>query len=754
MKRERVVLLGILVLATGAILFLRLVQLQILGADDWRAEAEMLTARERTIPFRRGSILDRNGQPIAFDEETHSIDFDYRTFRLKNPLAQATQVLLVLDAVAPDGSAPETTLASVARRPKECAARIAALSPARIAEVEPPAERQALRLAIERLLGFDRDDDRTLRNQLRDSIRSRSPKPLRDLFPNYAADATTRIGQAASDLARLDGFLGKPEGTTVERLERERQDVLADVEASLAHRQEGDDANIHDVSDERADRLRQRESWLVRLESDVPYAAAEWVSAHGDRFAGFLTTETMARRYVEDILPSIVGTVRPRNADELRRAREDEAQLSALARKLDRSEAEQRLYERLRARAGEANYPPGDLCGSEGVEKNWESDLHGARGRIFEMVGRRGSNADRVEIEKPKNGIDVTMTIDLDLQRAVEEALRQGLPALGRSPLRGAVVVIDVWTGDVLAIAATPDYAREDLKDKDRFASLMAIDADPRNPNHPLHHRGYRPWLPPVPGSCFKIVTALAALEKGLITPATIHRCEGRIGTLKCDGVHGDVNLDEAIEASCNVYFGWVGEKLGLKALRDASERFGFGMSTGFDPMEVRGGFEVTHADAELLRRCGVGYQIAATPLHVARAFAALANGGKLVKLRSVRKVGDREVPPEVLWDLGYPKDQIELVRESLRKVVSGSRGTARESGLAGFGVAGKTGTAEMDSKLDLNHAWFAGYAPFDNPRIAFAAYAEKAPIHGKDMAPVLKRIFESEAIAPYLASH
>ena len=111
------------------------------------------------------------------------------------------------------------------------------------------------------------------------------------------------------------------------------------------------------------------------------------------------------------------------------------------------------------------------------------------------------------------------MTIDLDLQRAVEEALRQGLPALGRSPLRGAVVVIDVWTGDVLAIAATPDYAREDLKDKDRFASLMAIDADPRNPNHPLHHRGYRPWLPPVPGSCFKIVTALAALEKGSSPP-------------------------------------------------------------------------------------------------------------------------------------------------------------------------------------------------------------------------------------------
>mgnify|MGYP003694118229 CR=1 FL=1 len=322
MKRERVVLLGILVLATGAILFLRLVQLQILGADDWRAEAEMLTARERTIPFRRGSILDRNGQPIAFDEETHSIDFDYRTFRLKNPLAQATQVLLVLDAVAPDGSAPETTLASVARRPKECAARIAALSPARIAEVEPPAERQALRLAIERLLGFDRDDDRTLRNQLRDSIRSRSPKPLRDLFPNYAADATHHADRPGGERPRPPRrILGKARGTTVERLERERQDVLADVEASLAHRQEGDDANIHDVSDERADRLRQRESWLVRLESDVPYAAAEWVSAHGDRFAGFLTTETMARRYVEDILPSIVGTVRPRNADELRRAR-------------------------------------------------------------------------------------------------------------------------------------------------------------------------------------------------------------------------------------------------------------------------------------------------------------------------------------------------------------------------------------------------------------------------------------------------
>jgi cell division protein FtsI/penicillin-binding protein 2 len=118
--------------------------------------------------------------------------------------------------------------------------------------------------------------------------------------------------------------------------------------------------------------------------------------------------------------------------------------------------------------------------------------------------------------------------------------------------------------------------------------------------------------------------------------------------------------------------------------------------------------------------------------------------------LRSVRRVGDRDVPPEILGQLGYSQEYLAGVRSSLRAVVFGDRGTARDTGLAAFDVAGKTGTAEVDSTRDLNHAWFAGYAPVDKPRIAFAVYAELVPLHGKDVAPIARQLLSHEAFAPY----
>jgi penicillin-binding protein 2 len=279
----------------------------------------------------------------------------------------------------------------------------------------------------------------------------------------------------------------------------------------------------------------------------------------------------------------------------------------------------------------------------------------------------------------------------------------------------------------------------------------LRLDKDVKNPLHPLHHRADRPWLPPTPGSTFKVVTALAALEEGLVNLDTRHRCDGKVGTLRCDGVHGSIDLTEAMEVSCNVYFGWLGERLGLDKLRRHAERFGFGEKTGFDRGEVKGGFEIVKADSELLRRCGVGYQIGTTPLQVARAYAALANGGRVLALRPVRKAGGADVPVKLVRDLGYRPSDLDAVRDSLRRVVFGDRGTARETGLAEFRVAGKTGTAEVDSKRDLNHAWFAGYAPLDNPRVAFACYAELVPVHGKEVAPMVRALLGHPAMAPYL---
>lgn len=749
MFRARVVWVGLALAVVGAVLLVRLLQLQIVEAEDWRSEGELLAARERSLAGRRGGLFDRLGRPIAEDEESFAIDFEYRTFRARNPLAQTTHVLGIVSPVVRGCVGPSLT--DVARDPAAAVRALGRLTLADVAEIPGPADRLDVRLCLERLLTLDARERQGLRSRFRDGVRARRPEPLEAFAPDLLRAAAARVDEVVRDFEELDARLGVERGTTLARVEAERMAILSDVEARLAQRAEAEAEGGFDVARERDKARRQRESWLVRLSTAVPYEAAECVSFRAEAFAGFTAGPTTVRRYRENLLPWFVGTVRVKTEEELRRARDEELELESLTRQLTRSDAEQARFEALKRGAERRRYPPGDVCGVDGIEREFESDLHGTGGSVVESIGRRGGRTDRVDVVPPDDGADVTLTIDLDLQRAAESILREGVAQYGSGMLRGALVVLDVESGDVICAAAQPDFVRDDLKDKARFARLLAVDGDPRSPLHPLHHRAYRPWLPPTPGSTFKVVTALAALDERIVDWDVRHRCDGKIGTLRCDGVHGSIDLATAMEVSCNVYFGWLGEQLGLERLRRHSERFGFGEKTGFDRSEVKGGFEIERADAELLRRCGVGYQIGVTPLQVARAYAAIGNGGRVPRLRPVRAVGGVERSVETARELGYKASDVAAVKSSLRRVVFGDRGTARDTGLSAFRVAGKTGTAEVDSKRDLNHAWFAGYVPLDRPRIAFAVYAELVPLHGKDVAPLIRSLLGHPAMAPYL---
>lgn len=751
MIRARILIILTMFIAGAALIAGRLIFLQIITGDEWAAEAEALASREKTIPWLRGSILDRNGKLIAFDEPVYLIDFEYQSFRTKNPLAQATHALLILEG--PGEGDRARSLMSVAANPAGAVAAIGAATPARIAEVDPPAERDVLSGYIEKLFGLDTTENRPLRARYREALRRRDATPLRELFETEYSRIITKIETAVEQLRRLDEALGRTPGDSIIQLEEFRNDILADVEAAIAKSYEtGTLTQTDDVSAERTHRRRRRETWVERFAEEAPYAAIELLSFRSSRYPGFSTGEGTARRYASPTLPWVVGSLRKPFPNELQQFRDARARLEDLLRQIEHSEEETAEIERLREQVANFNEDAESRIGGSGVERELESQLRGTRGYLYEVAGRRGGTADHVEYQPPVHGKNVYLTIDLSLQKTAEQILQSGAPSLGGVAVRGSCVVVDVHTGDVLAIAATPDFTREDLKDSRRYAELLRIDSDRTNPSHPLHHRGYRPWLPPTPGSSFKIVTAVAALEAGVITPETLHHCDGKIGMLHCDGVHRDINLREAIEGSCNCYFGWLGEKLGLANLDAQARRFGYSQKTGFDRLEVAGGFGIQSADVDMLRRCGVGYQIDCTPLQVARSYAVIANGGKLIKLRSVRAVGNEAVPVAPPQDLNISPEILNLIKTSLRDVVAGARGTARSSGLASLGVAGKTGTAEVDSRLDLNHAWFAGYAPYDAPEIAFAIYLEKVPLHGKDVTPLVRSLLESPAMAPYIS--
>lgn len=747
MERLRIIVL-LFFFSLGALLIVgRLFQLQIIEGEDWLAEAETLASREQTIPFRRGSILDRNGRVIAYDEMTYSIDFEYKSFRLKNPVGQAAHALWILHGDA-GGTSGLPTLSKIAEASQGAARLLSEVTFRQMAEITPEGDREAFKTYIERLV----DADRATRTRLREAMRARATTRLHTLIPNAAEMIAARLGDATGSLHKLDDLLGLPRGGTLQKIDEVRSDMAADVEAGLARSFEsGAITHTQEVSSERSRRQRRREAWLERFLDDIPYEAVEYLQFRIAKFPGFTTVRSTARRYAASTLPWVVGSVRRQTGEELAAVREAETRLEDLLRQLERSAADELEIEWLRTIAARNPPAPGDLIGGDGIERAFELQLRGTRGAVFEVYGRRGGAEDRVEVTPPRHGSNIQMTIDLNLQHEAGELIRAGVPSMPGVPVRGAVAVMDIWTGDVLAVAAAPDFTREDLRDRDTFARLLSIDNDKNNPAHPLHHRGYRPWLPPTPGSSFKIVTALAGLESGLVTAETRHRCEGKVGNLKCDGVHLDVAMREAIEQSCNCYFGWLGERLGIERLAAAARRFGYEQKTGFDPLEVRGGFGIERADVDMLRRCGVGYQMDCTPLQVARSFAAVANGGKVMKLRTVRSVDGKELPTVVESELNTRPEYLQLIQDGLRDVVEGARGTARQSGLSSYYVAGKTGTAEVDPVRNLNHAWFAGYAPLGRPRIAFAVYLERVPLHGKDVTPIVRALLGSDAMKPYL---
>jgi len=409
-------------------------------------------------------------------------------------------------------------------------------------------------------------------------------------------------------------------------------------------------------------------------------------------------------------------------------------------------------------RSGERYYPfGGDMvhvvgwldsrCGGPvGMEKWRNGDLRGFDdySELLPIYRLRGT-----PFQPHRVGKDVRLTIDADLQRAVEKALRKYAGAIrdrrtGRPKTKAAAVVIDVYTGEVLAAVSIPDFDPNELT-PGRWKAYNANESG----EHVLIDRALNGLYPP--GSTFKLVTAASALENGIdLTYICRHRehnvrwqANGRtwsrrsITDLEEMGAHGSVDLPKAIRVSCNIYFAHLGLKLGQDRLYEtAADKFKL---ANIPPSRLL---------AEDLPDNAYGQgRILVTPLEMARVVAAIANGGVMMKPQFVRdiRLGDEIVGEFAPIEMGRPisPSTARALRKMMADVTKNGTGRGVFSGL-NVSVGGKTGSAENDHADGMPHSWFVGFAPVEDPRIAFAVVVENGGYGRAAAGPVCREIVKA----------
>jgi penicillin-binding protein 2 len=393
-------------------------------------------------------------------------------------------------------------------------------------------------------------------------------------------------------------------------------------------------------------------------------------------------------------------------------------------------------------------YEP-DLVGKQGVERSFDEYLRGEPGGRTIRVNPVGLKVGDVSEKEPERGNRVVLTIDARIQRIAENALQSvNLPA-GKS-LRGAVVALDPRDGEVLAMASYP-----------AFDPNLSIAPYLQDPSNPLINRAIGGRYPP--GSTFKPVTLLAGLEAGTIHMNDTATCPGwlQIGDrkFKChkhDG-HGTLSAMAAMAASCDVWFYQEGMKTGVDAISKCAAELGLGLPTGVDFGSERHGLVPTanwkYSQTGVRWWTGDTAQMSigqsfllVTPIQMANMAATLANGGTRWKPFVVKQIVEphgavvEQKQPEVAARLSARPGNIESVRQSMRAVIEG--GTGRLAGVSGLSVAGKTGTAEFQTKTGrINRAWFIGFAPYERPTIALAVVIEDGESGSHTAAPVAQKI-------------
>ncbi len=367
-----------------------------------------------------------------------------------------------------------------------------------------------------------------------------------------------------------------------------------------------------------------------------------------------------------------------------------------------------------------------DLVGKSGVEKYYDSYLQGEDGGIQIEVDSRSKEVSRLGFKEPRRGRDITLTIDLGLQRFIDMLFKDK---------NGAFIVMEAKTGRILGLVSSPEFDPNAFtfgSNRDRARILT-------DKRHPLLDRAISCTYPP--GSTFKVVVATAGIATGAITKATTFMCKGIffVGKrgFKCwkRSGHGYQNIIDALTHSCNVFFYNLGKALGAEELHRYALAFGLGTTTGIDlPSEAKGIAPGPFWKRFVLKKpwyegdtinysIGQGYLLI-TPIQMLRVITIIANEGYCPQPFIVEEIEGRKVSQKRDYITRFKPGVFKLVKEGLFNVVNSPTGSGQRAKVKDLSISGKTGTAQPGTKGDT-HAWFMGYLPSDNPKISFVVFVE-----------------------------
>lgn len=486
----------------------------------------------------------------------------------------------------------------------------------------------------------------------------------------------------------------------------------------------------------------------LKIKENATSADISWVRAHSVEYPYLRIEKEPQRTYMDNgVLAHVIGYV---------------SEISKL--QLERPEFKDK------------GYKPGDIIGQEGLEAVYDQYLRGRDGYRRVVVDSRGHIQNELETVPPQPGQDMVTTIDLDLQLVAEEKLRN-------SPSkRGVIVAMDPNNGELLVMASYPTFDpnlfSQNTTTKEMRRQKAALFNDPQRA---LYNRAIRGRYPP--GSTWKIPMAAAGLMQGAITIKDSNiACGGGIQTgnkfTRCMGNHGTPELRYAIQKSCDGYFYRLGLKMGVEGIMDMVDTFDLDKKTGVDlPSELTSrtpNYYKPRMDAKGTRwkevdtvyaSFGQVYEYA-TPLAMLRAVAGIGMGGKLYvphlmkEFRPVDPIGNdpqspdyRPLRPQRTFDRPEPK-VVQMSDEDHLFVVEGMWNVVNEAGtgagirMAGFDIAGKTGTAQVvslgkDVGGNKDHAWFVSFAPAYKPEISAIALIENVGFGGTHAAPTVRAVYD-----------
>ena len=467
------------------------------------------------------------------------------------------------------------------------------------------------------------------------------------------------------------------------------------------------------------------------LAEDVAISTVIQIKERSFELSGVMVVESTIREYVEgDIAPHLVGRIGPIYAEE---------------------------YAELK----DKGYAMNDIIGKGGIEEAFESELRGENGLRTITLNSNGEVVDSTVTQSPKPGNSIMLTIDIDIQRAAQQAMEEqilwlqenGEEGEGKEATAGAVVAIDVKTGEVLAMASYPTYNLDTFNED--YNDLLA------NEDNPLFNRALQGTY--APGSIFKPLVGVAGLEEGLISRYYTYTCDHVYTYYEdyqptCLGWHPGFNVMDALRVSCNIFFYDLGRQLGIDPIVDYAEKFGLGQPTGIELPEAAGHISSPEFFDELDELWNPGDVLQASigqgkslfsPVQLATYTATLANSGVRMRTHLVKSIKTysldetvEDISPEVMADVELERSTVNTIREGMIRA-SGQNGYSGTSG-AYFGdypipVASKTGTPETSA---FPNGTYICYAPANDPQIAVAVVIENG-FHGYWGASVAKAIFD-----------